>query len=156
MNISSVSSQTPLPERQPGRNLHQWLGLGIAALLVLTVAYVALVRLSGATIREPDAAAVVVRELRFEDRPDGSVAVIDARTGKVVHAITGEAGFARGALRGFARDRRARGLGPEQSFQLIGRADGRLTLLDPATGRIVDLESFGPANAAVFAALLHK
>jgi putative photosynthetic complex assembly protein len=80
--------------------------------------------------------------------------VIDAKTGRSIDAITGEAGFARGTLRGFARDRRARGIGPEAPLQLMGRADGRLTLFDPATGRIVDLESFGPANAAVFARML--
>lgn len=153
MNASSWSTTTPIHR---GRSPQQWLGIGIGALLVMTLAYVAMVRLSGTDIREPDAAALVIRELRFEDRPDGSVAVIDAAANKVVHSITGEAGFARGALRGFARDRRARGLGPEQPFQLVGRADGRLTLLDPATGRIVDLESFGPTNAAVFAALLYK
>ena len=33
-------------------------------------------------------------------------------------------------------------------------ADGRLTLVDPGTGRRVDLESFGPTNSAVFAQLL--
>ena len=38
--------------------------------------------------------------------------------------------------------------------ELIGRADGRLTLEDPTTGRRVDLESFGPTNAGVFAQLL--
>ena len=43
---------------------------------------------------------------------------------------------------------------PSSRFGLIGRADGRLTLEDPATGRRVDLESFGPTNAAVFAQIL--
>ena len=37
---------------------------------------------------------------------------------------------------------------------LIGRADGRLTLADPATGARIDLEAFGPTNAGVFARLL--
>ena len=37
---------------------------------------------------------------------------------------------------------------------LTARADGRLTLVDPATSERVDLESFGPTNAAVFAQLL--
>jgi hypothetical protein len=36
---------------------------------------------------------------------------------------------------------------------LIGRTDGRLTLQDPSTGQRIDLESFGPTNAAVFASL---
>jgi putative photosynthetic complex assembly protein len=136
--------------------LARWPIVLIAGLLLLAFGLVAQVRMSGVEIREPDAPAQIIRELQFEDRPDGSVAVIDAKSKKEIAAITGEAGFARGTLRGFARDRRARGLGSEQPFQLIGRADGRLTMLDPATGRIVDLESFGPTNAAVFAALLHK
>jgi putative photosynthetic complex assembly protein len=134
----------------------RWPVIVIGATLLTVIVLVAAVRLSGTDIRNPDAAAVVVRELRFEDRPDGSVAVIDAVQNKVIHSVTGEAGFLRGTLRGFARDRRARGLGPEQAFHLIGRADGRLTLFDPATGRIVDLESFGPTNSAVFAGFLLK
>jgi hypothetical protein len=80
---------------------------------------------------------------------------IDAKTRVAFDAITGEAGFARGTLRGFARDRRARGIGPEAPLHLMGRADGRLTLFDPETGRVVDLESFGPVNAAVFKRFLN-
>ena len=128
--------------------------VGIGALLLATTAMVAAVRLGGQDIRAPDAAASVTRELRFEDRPDGSVAVIDAKTHAVIDAVTGEAGFFRGTLRGLARERRRMGLGAEPSFQLIGRADGRLTLADPSTGQRIDLESFGPANAAVFSRFL--
>lgn len=125
--------------------------MAIGGVLLASVIAVAAVRMSGTTIRVPDEAAVAMRELRFEDRPDGSVVVIDAPTKTVIHTMTGENGFFRGALRGLARERRRVGLGPEQPFQLIGRADGRLTLVDPATGQRIDLESFGPTNAAVFA-----
>lgn len=128
--------------------------LAVGALLLAALLGVASVRLSGAEIRTPDAAAAFTREFRFEDRPDGSVAVIDARSGAVVDTVTGEAGFFRGTLRGLARERRRMGLGSEAAFQLIGRADGRLTLADPATGQRIDLESFGPTNAAVFARFL--
>jgi hypothetical protein len=38
-------------------------------------------------------------------------------------------------------------------MQLLGRADGRLTLLDPSTQQRIDLEAFGPSNVAVFAGL---
>lgn len=128
--------------------------LAVGALLLAAVTGVATVRLAGTDIRSPDAPASSTRELRFEDRPDGSVAVIDARSQRLVDTVTGEAGFFRGTLRGLARERRRLGLGPEAPFQLIGRADGRLTLIDPATGQRVDLESFGPTNAAVFARFL--
>lgn len=127
----------------------------IGATLMAVLVAVAAVRLSGVDIREPDAAAVQTRALRFEDRPDGSIAVIDARSGLVVHRVTGEAGFVRGTLRGLARERKRLGGGPDQAFELVARADGRFTLVDPVTGRRVDLDSFGPVNAAGFAALLY-
>jgi putative photosynthetic complex assembly protein len=128
--------------------------LAMAAVIVLALGSAAAVRLSGVDIREPDAAAVETRLLRFDDLPDGRIAVIDAASGARVDTVEGESGFVRGTLRGLARERKRQGLGPERPFELIGRADGRLTLRDPATGRIVDLESFGPTNAGVFARML--
>lgn len=128
--------------------------LSMAAVVVLALGSAAAVRLSGVDIREPDAAAVETRLLRFDDLPDGRIAVVDAASGARVDTVEGESGFVRGTLRGLARERKRQGLGPEQPFELIGRADGRLTLRDPATGRIVDLESFGPTNAGVFARML--
>ena len=125
-----------------------------AALLIVSVAVVASVRWSGVDIRSPDAPATRTLALRFEDRPDGRIAVLDAQSGQEIHAIVGENGFIRGTLRGLARDRKRAGGGPEQPFELITRADGRFTLQDPVTGRRVDLESFGPVNAAKFAALM--
>jgi putative photosynthetic complex assembly protein len=102
------------------------------------------------TVREPDASPVKVLQLRFEDRPDGSIAVIDYKTGKQIDAVQGESGFVRGTLRGLAQERKRRGLDSGPPFELIYRADGRLTLWDTATGRLVDLESFGPTNASTF------
>jgi putative photosynthetic complex assembly protein len=78
----------------------------------------------------------------------------DEATGELVASVQGEQGFLRGALRALSRERRARGLGPEQPFELIARPDGRLTLVDPVTEQRIDLESFGPTNAGKFATLL--
>ena len=108
------------------------------------------------TVREPDASPVKVLQLRFEDRPDGSIAVIDYKSGKQIDAVQGEAGFVRGTLRGLAQERKRRGLDSGPPFELIYRADGRLTLSDTATGRLVDLESFGPTNASTFFKLLNE
>jgi len=138
---AATHSENPIPPKALAA-----IGLSLLVILVL----VASVRLSGADIRSPDAAPVSTLALRFEDRPDGSVAVIDAERGQLLDTVVGEAGFLRGALRGLARERRRLGLGSEQAFQLVGRADGRLTLVDPATSQRIDLESFGPTNAAVF------
>jgi putative photosynthetic complex assembly protein len=128
--------------------------LAIAAMVVVTLIGVTAVRVSGVSIHTPDAPPVASRSLRFEDGPDGSVAVLDGKTGLEVERVEGEAGFLRGALRALARERRLRGLGSETAFDLIARADGRLTLSDPATGQRIDLESFGHTNAAAFARLL--
>lgn len=129
--------------------------LAAATLVLAALVTVAAVRLTGVgMVRFPDAAAVAMRDLRFEDRSDGAIAVIDARSGQLVESVSGAQGFLRGTLRGLARERKRSGIGPDQPFRLTGRADGRLTLEDPATGRRVDLESFGPDNAAVFARML--
>ncbi|MEJ1159236.1 photosynthetic complex assembly protein PuhC [Prosthecomicrobium sp. N25] len=102
----------------------------------------------------PEAAAVAVKDLRFEDR-GGAVAVLDADTGaEVAQLAPGTNGFIRGVLRGLARERRMSGTGREPPFQLVRRADGRLTLVDPTTGRRIELDAFGPTNAEAFAKLL--
>jgi putative photosynthetic complex assembly protein len=142
------------PPTLPADKIPHGLLMAMGALVLVSLAAVAAVRLSGVAIHSPDARAVLTRELRFEDRLDGSVAVIDARQNRELERVQGEAGFLRGALRALARERRLRDLGPQAPFELIGRADGRLTLRDPATGERVDLEAFGPTNAAVFARLL--
>ena len=129
--------------------------LGAAALIAVALVAVAVVRITGVGASHvPDAPTVVTRELRFEDQADGSIAVYDNRDNRLVETVTGTQGFLRGTLRGLARERKRQAIGAQQPFRLMGRADGRLTLEDPATGRRVDLESFGPTNAAVFAHLL--
>lgn len=126
------------------------------ALVVLAVVAVSAVSLTGVgRVQVPDAPAVTMREFLFEDRSDGGIDIMDARSGKLVDSVAPASnGFLRGTMRGLARERMRTGVGREQPFQMIGRADGRLTLVDPATNRRVDLDSFGPTNAAVFAKLM--
>lgn len=124
--------------------------LALGLLLLVTLLAVAAVRLSGTEIRAPDAPTAAQRSLRFEDGPAGSVTVLDASTGQRIDSVSGEAGFLRGSLRALVRERKMRGIGSGPAFELIARTDGRLTLFDPATGERLDLESFGPTNAAVY------
>ena len=130
--------------------------VALGLLLAATLIGVTAVRVSGIEVREPDAAVLMVRQLRFEDGADGGIRVIDPKSGELLESINGEQGFLRGTLRALARGRHMRGLGSEQPFDLIARTDGRLTLVDPATGQRIDLESFGPTNAAVFGRLLQS
>ena len=122
----------------------------IAALMSIILLLVFINSRDLSKVREPDASPAQVLQLRFEDRPDGSIAVIDYKSGKQIDAVQGEAGFVRGTLRGLAQERKRRGLDSGPPFELIYRADGRLSLSDTATGRLVDLESFGPTNASTF------
>lgn len=130
--------------------------LAAGALMLMAVIGVATVRFTGVGgVQVPDAQAVTVKEFLFEDRNDGSIAILDARSRLMVASVAPESnGFLRGTMRGLARERKRQGVGPEVAFQLVGRADGRLTLIDPGTSRRVDLESFGPTNSEVFAKLM--
>jgi putative photosynthetic complex assembly protein len=144
-----MNATTPHPDALP-----RGLLIAIAVMVAATLLGVSAVRLSGVTIHAPDAAPVATRSLRFEDGADGSVIILDGKSGLEVERVQGEAGFLRGALRVMSRERRMRNLGSAAPFELIARADGRLTLADPATGERIDLESFGHTNAATFARLL--
>ncbi len=165
MSAHIASSARPTPtaaEQLHGHRLGLPLGplLGMAALVLCTVLVVAAVRLAGGEVSSASTAPVTVeRQLRFEDRSDGGIVVLDAAPQTAESAVLtiiapGGDGFLRGTLRALVRSRRLAGAGPEMPFHLAAHADGRLTLTDPATGQRVDLESFGPTNAAVFAHLL--
>ena len=108
----------------------------------------------GAGAMQPTATLVAERTLRFEDRADGAVVVVNADTNKTVEVMTGQNGFLRGTLRGFARTRKLDHIGDVDPFQLSSWSDGRLILKDPSTGRYVDVESFGQTNEAVFGHML--
>jgi putative photosynthetic complex assembly protein len=126
------------------------------ALIVVAILLVVGVRVTGlGELRTPQANVVVERMLQFKDHADGGISVIDASTDvEIVRVEPGTNGFLRSTLRGLARERWRDGIGREPSFRLTARSDGRLLLEDPATGRLVDLGSFGPTNAAVFARFL--
>ncbi|MFM9927321.1 photosynthetic complex assembly protein PuhC [Variovorax sp. H27-G14] len=143
------------PHRSPDA-IPRGMLIALGAVVLSTLVGVSFVRFTGiGVVHVPQARAVSVREFRFEDLASGGIEVRDARTGRVVHEVAPETnGFLRGTMRGLARERHRRGIGPETPFVMTGHADGKLTLEDPTTGRSVDLGSFGPTNAAAFAALM--
>ena len=125
----------------------------LGSLLLLVLLTVGWARWQGVAVRFEDAPTVWQRDLRFVDAADGDVLVLDAQSDEAVARFVGEQGFVRGTLRALARERNRRGLGPEAPLRLLGKTDGRLTLLDPATGERIGLEAFGSSNLAVFAHL---
>jgi putative photosynthetic complex assembly protein len=145
---------------QPASPSLGWPLAGLGALVLLTLVAVGTARLAGsassstAATETTDAfgAVLVARRLHFRDRADGGIDVLDADSGASIGVVEpGSQGFVRGALRGLAQERKRRGLGAEAPFELSARAGGALVLADPATGRRVELASFGPVNAGAFA-----
>ena len=133
----------------PGQHgLTGWIFVGFLCSVLLVVG---VLRNQGMVAQQDDAPVSWKRSLRFEDRPNGDVAVVDPSSQLEVTRFQGEQGFVRGTLRTLTRERMRRGIGSGPAFELIGHTDGRLTLLDPATDVRIDLESFGPTNMSSFA-----
>ena len=154
MNVMTAPTSAPPSLKAKTDTFPRWVLWATGFLLAFTLGAVALIRITGNGPDQLAAATLNERLLRFEDSTNGGVAVIDGETGKLLTTMTGEQGFFRGALRALARDRIARRIGSEQPFKLISRTDGRLTLFDPVSGQRIDLDSFGPTNAAVFVPFL--
>lgn len=155
--MAAASDMKTPPMSNQSRNADtfpRWVLLSVGSLLAFSLLSVGLVRLTGNGPDQLAARVLELRTLRFEDRSNGAVAVIDGNTGKLLEEVAGEQGFLRGTVRALARERQSRQIGSEPAFELIARADGRLVLSDPMTGQKVDLASFGPTNAAVFARYL--
>jgi putative photosynthetic complex assembly protein len=103
----------------------------------------------------PPSAEVDRVSLRFADRQDGAVEVYKAATDERIAVVEpGTGGFIRGVLRGLVRERKLSGELTRAPFMLRRWADGRLTLEDPQTGRVIDLGAFGVTNAGAFAKLM--
>lgn len=131
--------------------------LGAAGLILATLALSAEARIDRLSDAATAAAPVVEDyvDLRFEDRQDGSVAVLDATSGREVDVVPpAEGGFVRGVMRGMFRTRMLESIPADGHFRLMRLVDGALVLEDPHSGRRVELGSFGPTNHEAFARLL--
>ncbi len=139
-----------------GGSLPRNLLIGAAAVVAIALLLATSSRLSGVgQVQMAESTPFVVRSLRFGDSADGAVIVTEWPSGAVVEVLPpGTNGFARGVMRGLARERRSREINAEPPFRLTRWSDGHLSLDDPSTGRRIDLDAFGPTNTAVFARLL--
>ncbi len=135
--------------------------LAVTALIGFSLAAVLLAKFTGAGVNNSVAldksvpGQIQVRDLRFEDRENGLVEVIDAEN--QTHLFTlqpGTENFIRGVLRGLVRERRSMNLGDESAFRLIRKNNGELFLVDLATKRSVYLNAFGQTNVNSFARLM--
>jgi putative photosynthetic complex assembly protein len=128
----------------------------LLAFVFTTVAAVRLTTEPPAPAPVTSAAVTQTRDLQFRDNPEGGITVWDVGQNTVATVLVpGEGGFIRGVLRALARERRTNGIGADAaSFRLTGYSDGRLSIEDLATGRVIDINAFGIDNARAFAVLL--
>jgi putative photosynthetic complex assembly protein len=130
--------------------------LGAGAVIAITMAFAAYGSITGLNLPgKPDSTPVESVEMRFDDRPDGSVAVYKAKSGELIQTVEpGKNGFIRGALRALARQRAKQNIGAKPPFKLTLWENGRLSLKDTATGERIFLEAYGKTNRDAFAKLL--
>ncbi len=128
-----------------------WVLVGIVLTVLLGV--VLKMQISGPAQPQETMAVQWKRDLAFVGQSNGDIAVMDVNSRQEVARFQGEQGFLRGSLRALNRERKRNGLNPDLPFQLTGYVDGRVTLLDTATGQRLNLESFGPTNSGVFSQL---
>ena len=141
------------PGRQPRREILPWVVIAVLALVMGTIAVVSRHPHVGGT---PDATPVREADLLMQDHDDGSISVYDARSHALVDTVPPKTnGFLRVVLSGMVRERRREDIGsPALPFHLTRWSDGRLTLDDAATHRLIELEAFGQTNRDAFARLL--
>ncbi|MFL5254096.1 MAG: photosynthetic complex assembly protein PuhC [Rhodopila sp.] len=130
--------------------------IAVGAAVVLSILAAAAGRMWGESYTAPTAPLVASRDLLFKDLPDGGVAIYDAHDQSAPISIAAPMtnGFLRASMRTLASTRKNWNEDRNVPFRLTAWADGRLTLEDPTTHRIVEMEAFGIDNEKVFAALL--
>jgi len=133
-----------------------FVGIAISAAVAVRVGIVDVAASPAALRASTHVQPIATRDLRFIDRADGAVVIEDVGKSRIATVIVPnqKTGFIRGVMRGLARERRMHGIGSEPPFRLTAWKDGELSLTDLATGRSIELNSFGTTNRASFAALL--
>lgn len=146
-------SEASIRERDHGSGLPKAVLYGAAALILFALVATGFTRMSDVgALHMPTQKALETLSLRFEDRADGSVAVLDAANDRQIYSVEpGTYGFIRSTLRGLARERRRSALDPATPFLLTHWSDGTISLDDAATGRRVNLDAFGPTQSEAFA-----
>ena len=130
---------------------------GVAALVVITIASIAVQRLSSAPSPSLITTLPVIetRLLTFEDAADGSVIIRDAKDhAQVAIAEPGTNGFLRGTLRGLMRTRSRESIDLSAPFRLSKLSNGALILVDETNSVTLNLDAFGHTNVDTFRAYL--
>lgn len=129
---------------------------GAFAIVLATIVASAFGRATGeGVVAAPSPDPTATREFRFDRDAEGAVAVYTLEAAEPMIVLPAdEAGFIAGVLRGLEYERRVRGIDATEGYRLIRSKDGRLTLLDLATDRRIELRGFGRDNYEAFQRLM--
>ena len=139
----------------PGGIPIPWLVVGVPLAAIVAIALV--MRLNGTPSGAPPGAQPVRSVgLLLQDRPDGSIVVRQTGDRRVIDTVAPATnGFLRVMLAGLVRERRREDEGDRSLPFVVTRwSDGRLTIDDLATHKLIELNAFGPDNAGAFERLL--
>ena len=119
------------------------LGLPLAGLLFIMAA----MRLHGLEAQSPASTPLRSVDLVLQDHADGSITVLQASDYHVIDVLQPASNaFLPVTLAGLMRERWREGE-PSRPFHLTRWADGRLTIDDIATNKLIELNAFGPTSA---------
>jgi putative photosynthetic complex assembly protein len=139
-------------EMIPKTLLRGMLALVVACLLIVTYARVTDRPLEA---MPPQGMAIVAeRALVIEGSMTGAARVLDTSGALIAEFTVDKGGFVAGIYRVLERVRGQQGLPNDLPVRLVAWEDGRLSLLDDATGWRAELTGFGADNLATFARLL--
>jgi len=129
------------------------------ALMAVSLIVVAFARWTGhppSAMPPQDVAIKTQRTLQISAEMNGSVRVVDIDGTMVADLDPTQGGFIAGVSRALARVRGNHGVAIDAPVRVVRFEDGRLTLIDDATGWRAELFGFGHDNAAAFARLLEE
>ncbi|MEL6196749.1 MAG: photosynthetic complex assembly protein PuhC [Pseudomonadota bacterium] len=141
-----------LKEMIPG-----WAGIAGGLVMVLTLILTTVATLS----RDPapraathDTPIHASRTVTFEPVDSGLI-VRDVDTGEEVAAlIDADGGFIHNVVRVLNKERRRYGVGPDEPYAITGYINGRVSITDLSTGRVIDINAFGSNQVDSFRNLL--
>ena len=124
----------------------------VMVILVLTTLSV----LMGRPLQSTPPTSALIREVHLHLTSDisGAVTVLDAHGSLIADLSPEDGGFISGVHRVVLFERRKAGLPATGPVTLQAFENGRMAIIDPATGWRADLMGFGADNAAAFARLL--
>ena len=138
------------------RNSHRLPLLAALAVVVLSLVVTVSTHFTGhGKVTRTIGVAAQERMIYFRDGRDGTVIVSDAQSRKVIARFgRGEGAFVRQSMRALSHNRLQQGVEKGQYYQLVQTAKGKLSIVDPVTGRFIKLNAFGKVAMDGFSQLL--